>query len=166
MRWALSASALIKRHGATRTVIFGFLVSIVAFFAYAFATQGWMVFVIIPFAALGGLLNPALNQIMTSRVSRNAQGELQGTIASVQALGNMFSPIVMTQTLFYFTHSEAPVTFPGAAFVLAGIVTTLSLIPLIIGLRTVPKADPEADNAPQGEPAGEAPPATESVTAR
>lgn len=148
----------IKRHGATRTVIFGFLVSIVAFFAYAVASEGWMVFVIIPFAALGGLLSPALNQIMTSRVARNAQGELQGAIASVQALSNMFSPIVMTQTLFYFTHSDAPVIFPGAAFVLAGLVTIISMIPLIIGLRTAPKVDPDASPPPADEQVEEAEP--------
>ncbi len=76
-------------------------------------------------------------------MARNAQGELQGAIASVQALGNVFSPVVVTQTFFYFTHSHAPVYFPGAAFILAAIITAVSMIPLIIGLRTVPKVEPE-----------------------
>jgi DHA1 family tetracycline resistance protein-like MFS transporter len=141
---------VIKRYGATRTVIFGFIVCIVTFAAYALATDGWMVFVIIPFGALGGLLGPALNQIMTARVPRNAQGELQGAIASVQALANVFAPLAMTQTFFYFTHSAAPFYFPGAAFALAAIVCALSMVPLIQGLRTVPKlveqpADPPGE---------------------
>ena len=39
------------------------------------------------------------------------------TAAGVQALTNMTSPLVMTQTFFYFTHSEAPVHFAGASFI-------------------------------------------------
>jgi DHA1 family tetracycline resistance protein-like MFS transporter len=130
---------VIKRHGPTKTVIFAFLVCAAVFYAYAFIGQGWMVFVLIPLGAPGGLLNPALSQIMTARVPRNAQGELQGALASVQALGNIVSPLIMTQTFFYFTHSDAPVRFPGAAFLLAAIMTSLSILPLLQGLRTVPK---------------------------
>jgi len=153
---------VIKRFGATRAVIFGFVVCIVTFAAYALAAEGWMVFVIIPFGALAGLLGPALNQIMTARVPRNAQGELQGAIASVQALGNVFAPLVMTQTFFYFTHSGAPIYFPGAAFALAAVVCTISLIPLIQGLRTVPRVeeqpeDPPGEAVPEDAPAGATP---------
>jgi len=153
---------IIKRFGATRTVILGFAVCIITFAAYALATEGWMVFVIIPFGALAGVLGPSLNQIMTVRVPRNAQGELQGAIASVQALGNVFAPLAMTQTFFYFTHSGAPVYFPGAAFALAAIVCTISLIPLIQGLRTVPRveeqpADPPGEAVPEEAPAGATP---------
>lgn len=136
--------SVIKRHGATKVVIFSFIVTTIVFAAYAMANAPWMIFVIIPFGALAGFLNPSLNQIMTARVPRNAQGELQGAIASVQALGNVFSPIVMTQTLYYFTHSDAPVYFPGAAFALACVVTAISMIPLVIGLNTVPRLAPDA----------------------
>lgn len=158
----------IKRFGATRTVIFGFIVCIVTFGAYALATEGWMVFVIIPFGALGGLLGPALNQIMTSRVPRNAQGELQGAIASVQALANVFAPVAMTQTFFYFTHSAAPFYFPGAAFALAAVVCTISMIPLIRGLRTVPKIagqpdDPRDEGVPDETAAADARAAPQSA---
>ena len=87
-------------------------------------------------------------------------------MASVQALTNMASPLVMTQTFFYFTHSEAPVHFAGASFVLAAIIATLSLIPLIIGLRTAPKVaetggpppDPEQAPITAGEQAAAATP--------
>ena len=154
----------IKRYGPTRVVIFAFIVCILAFLAYALATEGWMVFVIIPFGALGGLLAPALNQIMTTRVPKNAQGELQGAIGSVQALGNVFAPVAMTQALFYFTRPDAPVYFPGAAFALAAIVCAISMIPLIQGLRTVPKIeqqppDPAGEEIPEDltTPGGAAP---------
>lgn len=141
---------IIKRFGPTYTVIFGFLVCIVTFAAYAVAPAGWVVFLIIPFGALGGVLGPAMNQIMSARAPKNAQGELQGAIASVQALANVFAPVAMTQTFFFFTHSSAPAYFPGAAFALAAIVCALSMIPLVQGLRTVPKIEEQP-----ADPAGE-----------
>jgi DHA1 family tetracycline resistance protein-like MFS transporter len=147
----------IKRFGATQVAVFGFVTAIIAFSAYSFASQGWMVFAIIPFSAMAGVLAPALNQIMSARVAANAQGELQGAIASVQAIANVFSPLVMTQTFNYFTHP--PFHFAGAAFLLAAIMATLSLIPLSKGLRSTPKLEgtggpppPEpGDVAPSGD---------------
>jgi DHA1 family tetracycline resistance protein-like MFS transporter len=148
---------VIKRFGATRTTVFGFVICIVTFAAYAAATQGWMVFVIIPIGALAGVLGPAMNQIMTARTPRNAQGELQGAIASVQSLSNIFAPLAMTQTFHYFTSVNAPVYFPGAAFALASVFCAISLIPLMRGLKIAPKMeaqpDDPAEEAVQDDPA-------------
>jgi DHA1 family tetracycline resistance protein-like MFS transporter len=132
---------IIKRFGATRAAVFAFTVCALTFAAYAMATEGWMVFAIIPLGALGGVLAPAMNQIMTTRVPKNAQGELQGAIASVQALASIFAPFTLTQTLHYFTNVDAPVHFAGAAFTLAAIVCAISLLPLFRGLQTVPKIE-------------------------
>ena len=113
-------------------LIFGFLVSCVAPLSPTLAPEGWMVFVIVPFGSLAGVFNPAINQIMTARVERNAQGELQGALASVQALTNISSPLVMTQTLFYFTHADAPLYLPGAAFLLAAVVCALLAVAALL----------------------------------
>lgn len=150
---------IIKRFGATNAAVFGFLICVVTFSAYAAAQEGWMVFLIIPFGALAGVLGPAMNQIMTTRVPKNAQGELQGAIGSVQSLASVFAPLAMTQTLHYFTYENAPVYFPGAAFALAAIVCAISLLPLVRGLSTVPKVEQQ----PSGPP-GEAPPETAAET--
>ncbi len=139
---------IIKRFGATRTTVFGFVICIVTFAAYAAATEGWMVFVIIPIGALAGVLSPAMNQIMTSRTPRNSQGELQGAIASVQSLSNIVAPLAMTQTFHYFTSASAPVYFPGAAFALASVFCAISLIPLMRGLRIAPKIEVQPEDPP------------------
>lgn len=129
----------IKRFGATRIAFFGFGVAAFSQFAYGLAPYGWMIFVLIPIGSLAGLLQPALNQILTSRVERNAQGELQGAMASLQSFGQIFAPLLFTQTLTNFSVPEAPVYFPGAAFVLAGCITLVAIIPLIRGLLTTEK---------------------------
>lgn len=139
-------SPIIKRIGPTNTAVFGFLICVVTFAAYASATEGWMVYFIIPFGALAGVLGPALNQIMSVRTPKNAQGELQGAIASVNSLSNIVAPLAMTQTFHYFTAPGAPAFFPGAAFALAAVFCAISLLPLMRGLATAPKIeDPPAD---------------------
>lgn len=154
---------IIKRFGPTNTAVFGFIICVITFAAYAAATQPWMVFVIIPFGALAGVLGPSMNQIMSVRTPKNAQGELQGAIASVQSLTNIFAPLALTQTFHYFTASTAPVWFPGAAFALASVVCAISLLPLMRGLATAPKveeqpADPPGEIPPEeASPSGAAP---------
>ena len=150
----------IKRFGPTRTAVFGFVVCAITFAAYAAATQPWMIFVIIPFGALAGVLGPSINQIMSVRTPKNAQGELQGAIASVQSLTNIFAPLAMTQVFHYFTSPAAPFFFPGAAFAMAAIFCTISLLPLMRGLATAPKLE-----AQPADPPGEAPPESEPVDA-
>jgi len=59
---------------------------------------------------------------------------LQGVMGSVTALGSVFGPVMLTQTLAYFTEAGAPVYFPGAAFALAGMLMIISLIALSLEL--------------------------------
>jgi len=132
---------IIKRFGPTNTAVFGFLICVVTFAAYAAATEGWMVYLIIPFGALAGVLGPAMNQIMSVRTPKNAQGELQGAIASVNSLSNMVAPLALTQTFHYFTAPGAPTFFPGAAFALAAVFCAVSLLPLMRGLAVAPKVE-------------------------
>jgi DHA1 family tetracycline resistance protein-like MFS transporter len=66
--------------------------------------------------------------LASNNIGANQQGELQGGIESAMSLTAIISPILMTQTFGYFTSSAAPVYFPGAAFVLAGLLTACSLL--------------------------------------
>jgi DHA1 family tetracycline resistance protein-like MFS transporter len=123
----------LARLGSVKTAIFGVSCNIVAFVGYAFSAEGWMVFVWIPISALGTVGGPAINALVSERVSRSSQGELQGALASVQALSSMFSPPVMTQVFAFF--AAAQYHFYGAAFLLAALLTSLSLVPFSLGVR-------------------------------
>lgn len=129
----------INRFGATRVAFFGFGMAAFAQMAYGLAPAGWIIFMLIPIGSLAGVVQPALNQILTSRVERNAQGELQGAMASVQSFGQIFAPLLFTQTLTNFSVPEAPIHFPGAAFALASLITIVAIFPLIRGLLTTKK---------------------------
>ncbi|MEO0981404.1 MAG: TCR/Tet family MFS transporter [Pseudomonadota bacterium] len=126
---------IIKRFGVYRVAVWSFIVNVAALTAYAFAFAPWMVFAIIPLGAFGGLTGPAMTTIMTNLTPADSQGELQGANASLNALAMIISPVLLTQTLHAFSTESAPVYFPGAAFLLAALLTLAAMIPLFAGLR-------------------------------
>jgi DHA1 family tetracycline resistance protein-like MFS transporter len=64
---------------------------------------------------------PAINALMSHEVEPDAQGELQGAVSSLQALGSVFGPPLMTGVFAFFTSSNAPFEFAGAPFLLAAL---------------------------------------------
>ena len=52
-----------------------------------------------------------------AQVPANAQGDLQGAVASVYGLSSIVGPPLMTEVFGYFSAPTARVHFPGAAFV-------------------------------------------------
>ncbi len=132
---ALMMGPMIQRFGPVRTATFGLCTHVVTMAAYAFAFAPWMALLIIPFNALGGVATPAINSLMSTVTPRNAQGELQGATASLNALAMIFGPLTMNAVLFAATHSGSALRFPGAAFLLASVITALVLIPFFRGVK-------------------------------
>lgn len=114
----------------------GLITNAIALLLFAFADAPWMAYAVIAVSAIGGVAMPAINTITSTLTPRNAQGELQGAQASMMAFTLIFSPVLMTQTLQYFATlpDSNPLQTGGAAFLLAAIITSLALIPFIIGV--------------------------------
>ena len=113
--------------GPGRTLFLGLVANLIAFAGLAVADSGWMAYALICFAALGALATPAFTGLMANRVPDNAQGELQGMIASAAGLSMVVSPFVMTQIFAEFSGPDATIVFPGAPFALAGLLILASL---------------------------------------
>ena len=111
---------IILRHlGDRMTVVAGHVFEIIIFLLIAAVSNPRAALVITPLAALGGVITPALTGIMSKRVEDNAQGELQGVLASANALAMIVSPLLMTGIFAAFTGQDAPAYIPGAPFLLA-----------------------------------------------
>lgn len=133
--------------GPTKTALIGLSVSTIAMFLMAGSFYGWMAYSVIIFSSLGGVANPAMQQLMTGVTPRNAQGELQGALASVQSIcGLIIGPLLMTQTLHFFANPNPVVLFKGANFVLAGLLAALAMIPFILGVRANRQKVKEVDD--------------------
>ena len=133
---------IIPRIGERRAVELGLMSGLAGFVIYGFATQGWMMYGGIAIAALSGLAYPSMNALMSQRVDANAQGELQGAVASLFSLSTIIGPPMMTQLFGYFTGRSAPFELPGAAFILAAVLTLASLMLFLRACRRTPRAVP------------------------
>ncbi|UUX98636.1 TCR/Tet family MFS transporter [Sphingomonas sp. J315] len=118
--------------GETKTLMIGLIVGTLAYAAYAFATEGWQVYVILMFGALQMLAYPSLNAMLSRRVDASNQGALQGGMASIASVAAILGPLSLTQTLAY----GAEHGFAGAAFALAAALTLVAVgIVLVFLLR-------------------------------
>jgi len=119
---------LIPRHGPRNIVIAGAISAISAYLIYAFASQGWMMYVGIIAALLQPLVFPSLQGMMSAGVAASEQGELQGAVSSLQSISSIFGPPLMTGALAWFSGPAAPVYFPGAPFLLGAGFSALALL--------------------------------------
>ena len=67
-----------------------------------------MIYALIPVGALGGFTLPALQGIMSRTLPPNAQGELQGAIASAGGLAMIIGPPIATQVFAAFIEPGSP----------------------------------------------------------
>ena len=130
---------LIPRDGNRRIVIAGIISAIGAYFIYAFATTGWVLYAGIAVGFLNGMVFPSMQALMSSEVAPNEQGELQGGISSLQALASIFGPPLMTGSFAAFSAPDAPVYLPGAPYLLAAL---FSIAALTLFLRTTGERSP------------------------
>ncbi|MEO1638545.1 MAG: TCR/Tet family MFS transporter [Pseudomonadota bacterium] len=114
---------IISRIGERNAVIMGLGFDVAAFIALGFVTQGWIALALTPLTALGSIAGPALQGIMSRTASDDQQGELQGTVTSINAVATILAPLMVTQTFWYFTTDTAPLYLPGAPFLLSAVLT-------------------------------------------
>ena len=118
----LLTRTLIPRFGGERNAaMIGLLFGGLTYLGYGLATQGWMMYAWLLAWLLASFAYPSMNAVMSRQVAPNAQGELQGGVASLFSLSAILGPPLMTQLFSYFSGSDAPVYFPGAAFVAAAL---------------------------------------------
>ena len=109
----------LARLGERGTVIYGLCFNVLAFLAVAFVTDGTAALILTPLLAFGAVVTPALQGMMSQTVADNAQGELQGVLASANAVAMILSPVLMTQAFAAFTADGAALHFPGAPFLVS-----------------------------------------------
>jgi DHA1 family tetracycline resistance protein-like MFS transporter len=106
----------IQRFGAVRTAKYTLLPGLLSYLILAFApSTSWMVAGIIV-GSITGMTFPAMQSLMTVRVAEDAQGELQGAIASTISLTAIIGPPAMTAIFGAYADSDG-LYFPGAPFI-------------------------------------------------
>jgi DHA1 family tetracycline resistance protein-like MFS transporter len=114
--------------GERRTALAGIAIAALGYLGYATATAGWMMFAWLGTWLFGALVMPVTNALMSHRVAADAQGELQGAVASLYSLSSIVGPPLMTQLFGRFSAPTAAVHLPGAAFLAAAAIALVCLV--------------------------------------
>ena len=116
--------------GNEKSVYIGIALYALGLTLFAFATQGWMMFLFLVPYCLGGISGPALQAIISLHIPKNEQGELQGSLTGLQSLTTIIGPPMMIGLTSYFSIKNDPnhIYFPGAAFLLGALFMLLSAI--------------------------------------
>ena len=120
---------VIPRWGERRAMIIGTLVAVVTFPLYGVVTKewAWTLYLILALGAVGGLIEPSAQGLMSKAVPPNEQGMLQGGLASLRSLTSVFGPLLGTNLFSYFISARAPVNLPGAPFFSGAVLLLIAL---------------------------------------
>ncbi len=122
--------------GERGTIIYGMVIEIISFAILAFLTSGLIALLMIPLTALGAVVTPALQAMMSKATPDSQQGELQGVLTSLHALSMVISPLLMTSVFAQFARPDTGLYLPGAPFLLA-------MVLMVVGFAAFLKAKPK-----------------------
>lgn len=133
---------VVKKLGEWRTVIAGFFLSGIAMCLYGLADAGWMVYPVIAIYVFGnGIGGPALNAICSKTVPSDVQGQLQGTLQSINALGVIIGPFAASLVLAHVSSQSPMINLPGAWFILSAIIFAIATLLTLNSANTLARTD-------------------------
>jgi len=134
----LLSRVVIPRFRERRSAMVGMLVGCCAYTGFAFASSGWMMYAWMTGWLVAALVYPSLNAIMSQRVPANAQGELQGAVASLYSLASVVGPLLMTHLFGSFSSPDSSIHLPGAAFLCSALLVCVCGALFVTAIRRVP----------------------------
>ena len=114
--------------GERGTVLYGLIFNFCAFLVLGFVQSGTLALMFVPFTALGAVVTPALQGIMSRATADDSQGELQGVLSSSAALATIISPMIMTYVFAVFAAEDSAVHLPGAPFLVSALLMIVCLV--------------------------------------
>jgi DHA1 family tetracycline resistance protein-like MFS transporter len=130
---------VVARFGERRSLFGGLLLGAGGFALFGWAPAGWIFLVAIPINCLWALAGPPSQSMMTQRVSRSEQGELQGALGSVRSIAMIVGPGIFSMTFAAFIAPERSVHLPGAPWYVAAL---LLLVATAVAFAVAPKSAP------------------------
>ncbi|MCA1856293.1 TCR/Tet family MFS transporter [Massilia oculi] len=119
---------LIRRFGERRLALLGIASGALTYVGYGLASQGWMMYALILANVLAFAAGPALQAIVSRSTPASAQGELMGSLQSINSLGVIVSPVIGTAILARVSHLPAGDWRLGTHFLLCAGMQALAVL--------------------------------------
>lgn len=136
------AGKIITKIGERKGVIVGLSLMAVAMTCYGLAPSGWMIYGIIAIGAISGIGGPAEQSLISKAVPADEQGAVQGALNSLGSVAGIVGPLLWTSIYAISIEPKGNFYFPGLAFVCAGGITVLALVPALRAFKKIPKPEP------------------------
>jgi MFS transporter, DHA1 family, tetracycline resistance protein len=104
--------------GARRTAWLGLIMLAVGYVGFACVSGPWVPAAGIPLTAMGFVAGPALAAMLSVRIRADAQGVLQGVLASLNGVAAVITPLAIPALFSAFSTGALGWIFPGAPYVL------------------------------------------------
>ena len=95
--------------------------------------------------SLAGIAGPAIQGLVSRSVSAREQGTVLGALASIASLTGVIGPLLGTQLFAYFTAPERTAPVPGAAFLVAAVLSLAGLLAAVRSFRRSSDREPEQE---------------------
>jgi hypothetical protein len=141
------ARFIVPKLGEALSVKTGLTLVVVSYVGYAFANQGWMMFLPLLIGCFGGIAQPAIQAIVAHRVPANEQGAVQGTFQSLMSVSGIIGPLLGTSVFALFIGPSAPFVLPGAPFLVSAMLASMALVSVTRTLRHLPARPAAATTA-------------------
>lgn len=138
----LLTGPIVNRIGERGAVILGLAIGTMVPIGYGLAPSLAVVLALLVVHAPEGLVHPAMTALMSHRAPSDAQGELQGGIASLQSLGMVVGTLFYAELFGWFMAGDGSRAAPNGAFFVAAALIGLSALGVLAWTREEPPTPP------------------------
>lgn len=119
---------LLKRFSARRLAVLGLVSSTIAHLLWGLASEGWMMFAIIGFNALGFAVTACIQSIISSAAGADKQGQTMGAANAINSLMAVIAPVIGAPLLGMVSHLPAGDWRIGAPMYFCAALQAVSLV--------------------------------------
>jgi DHA1 family tetracycline resistance protein-like MFS transporter len=132
----------VKWLGEWNTVVFGLVIAVIALVGYGLAPSLLAVMILLVIHAPEGFVHPALTAIMSKEAPEDAQGELQGGIASLQSIGMLIGTVLFSQMFGWFMQPNPIIVSPNVSYFVAAAMLAATLAYFLAQKKPTPVTPP------------------------
>jgi len=117
----LVVGRVVKAAGERGALLIGLVSATLAFLTYGLAATPFWFFCGVPAGALGALVMPGLQSLMSRRVAANEQGRLQGLNSAFMGLTAILGPLLYLSLLAFAVRHDVQLHQPGIPILVAAV---------------------------------------------
>lgn len=117
-----------QRIGLYKTLLLGLSMEVISYSFLGWAPFGWMAFAICIPMSMANIAGPAMQSLVSNKVSPEHQGEIQGTLVSVMSLTAIIGPLIGSAIYSETSNPDKTNYAPGFVYVVGSALCLISVM--------------------------------------